>query len=250
MATTPSGAAQRFSDSIVLVTGATGGLGTELSKALAREGATVVLLGRNLAKLEALYDVLEAADAAQPAMLTLDFAEAEQADIAGLANTLYAEFGRLDGIVHTAATLGKLSPMGESPLSDWDRLMRVNASVPLALTASCLPLLQRAPRASVVFTLDRKQSAYWGPYGVSKSALETGAGILADETEGARDDTGAPRVAINALDPGPMRTQLRRRAFPGELAEESPGADTRVPAFLDLLARTDPTLTGAARESA
>jgi len=238
-------ASSELQNRVVLITGATGGLGTALSKACAAAGATVVLVGRNLKKLEALYDVVDGIGTAQPAMLTINQDTATEDIYQDVVNTVEQELGQLDALVHTAADLGSLTPLPGIAQADWSRVMAVNVSSARLLTAACLPLLQQSLHASVVFTLDSKSSAYWGAYGVSKSALHTLSCMFADETEGSKAADGAPVIAINAIDPGAMRTQLRRRAFPGEMESESPTPETRLAPLLSLITRRDRQLTGA-----
>ncbi len=236
--------ADALDNKVFVVSGATGGLGTELSKALARSGASVVLLGRKLKKLEALYDVLTSLSNSTPAMVTLDQATALPENYHELGQMLAAEFGQLEGLVHCAADLGVLTPLPALQQTDWARVMAVNVSSARLLTNACLPLLEQAGNASTVFTLDEKVSAYWGAYGVSKVATQALMQTFADETDGKLTSQGHPTIAFNAVDPGPMRTPLRRRAFPGELETETdPPADKLGP-FLSLLTRADPTLTG------
>lgn len=236
---------EALSKHIILITGATGGLGTVLSKACAAAGATVVLAGRNLKKLEALYDVVDAMGSAQPAMLTINQDSATVEVYQDVVDKLGAEFGQIDALVHTAADLGTLTPLPAVTQADWTRVMAVNLSSARLLTAACLPLLYKSSLASVVFTLDHKASAYWGAYGISKSALLALSCMLADENDGRKGDDDAPLLAINSIDPGPMRTPLRRRAFPGEIEAESPTPDTRLAPFLSLITRADRQLTGA-----
>jgi len=230
----------------VVVSGATGGLGTALSKACASAGATVVLIGRSLEKLEALYDVIESIEAApQAAIITIDQAQAPEADYAQLQQTLTAEFGKLDALVHCAADATAPVPMGDIKQVDWSRIMAVNLHSARLLSNACLPLLSKSDNASITFTTDDKTGAYWGAYGVSKAALNQMAHILFDETENQRNDDGSPCVAINSIDPGAMRTQLRRKTFPGELESESPSPDDRLGPILSLICRNDKTLNGA-----
>lgn len=236
--------AKALENKVFVVSGATGGLGTELSKALARRGASVVLLGRKLKKLEALYDVLTTLSSATPALVTLDQATALPENYLELGQMLANEFGQLDGLVHCAADLGVLTPQHALQQTDWARVMAVNVSSARLLTNACLPLLEQAGNASTVFTLDRKVSAYWGAYGISKVATQALMQTYADENDAKLTPKGHPIIAFNAIDPGPMRTPLRRRAFPGELeAETTPPADKLGP-FLSLLTRADPSLTG------
>jgi len=231
---------------VVLISGASGGLGTVLSQACARAGATVVLVARKLAKLEALYDSIEQIDGApQPAIITLDQANAPEADYQHLTQIVASEFGHLDALVHTAADLGVLSPLQLIPQADWTRVMSVNLTSVRLLTNACLPLMNSSDNASVTYTLDIKTSAYWGAYGVSKIALMQLAGMTFDETEKQCAQDGAAKVAINAIDPGAMRTPLRRKAFPGELETESPRPETKLGPFLSLISRRDRHLNGA-----
>ena len=234
----------------VAVTGATGGLGTALSLELARRGATVVLLGRKLRRLERLYDALEAVEsarpAAEPAMLELDLATLDEPGAAGIAETLMREFGRLDALVHCAVDASSPTPQAGLDDAGFARTMRVNVAGPRLLTLACLPLLEHSAHASVTFTLDHKPGAYLGAYGLSKSAAHALMHVLAVETAGRRRADGAPRVAINGYDPGPIRTNLRRRFFAGEVASASPAPEERLGPLLALVRRDDPTLTGRA----
>lgn len=234
-------------DRVVLISGATGGLGTVLSQACARAGATVVLVARKLGNLEALYDSIEKIEGAPtPALITLDQANAPEADYRELSQVLLSEFGQLDALVHTAADLGPLSPLNLIPQADWSRVMSVNLTSARLLTNACLPLMASSDNASVTFTIDNKTSAYWGAYGISKTALMQLAYMVYDETEKQCHADGAAKVAVNSIDPGPMRTPLRRKAFPGELETESPTPDTCLGPFLALVSRENRMLNGAA----
>ncbi len=228
----------------VLITGATGGLGTALSKACAAAGATVILAGRNLKKLETLYDAIDAMNKAQPAIVTINQESTNESEYHGVADMLEKEFGHIDALIHTTAELGTLTPLHAIDQAEWSRIMVVNVSSARLLTNACLPLLNESKHASIVFTLDTKLSAYWGTYGVSKAALSSLCRMLADETEGRTDEQKNPVLAVNGIDPGPMRTPLRRRAFPGEVESESPLPEDCLGPFLWLISRHDRNLTG------
>lgn len=218
---------------VVLVTGATGGIGRPLAVACARAGATVVLHARIVRKLEALYDEIVARALPEPVILPLDLARAEAADFANVANALEAQFGRLDALVHTAAMLGSLGPLEHQSFDMWLALLRVNVAAPMGLTRIAMPLLNRAPDASVVFTLDSRGQdprAYWGGYAVTKAAIGTLARELADEWE------NRANVRVNALVPGPIRSPLRGQTHPGEDATQLPAADMLVPLYRHLIA--------------
>ena len=218
---------------VVLVTGATGGLGRALSLACARAGATVVLHARVVRKLEALYDEIVAANLPEPAILPLDFARAEASDFANVASALDAQLGRLDALVHTAALLGSLGPLEHQSFDNWLALLRVNVAAPMGLTRILMPLLARAPDASVVFTLDNRGQdprAYWGGYAVTKAAIAALAHELADEWE------HRPTLRVNAVIPGPIRSPLRNQSHPGEDATALPLPDALAPLYRHLIA--------------
>jgi NAD(P)-dependent dehydrogenase (short-subunit alcohol dehydrogenase family) len=214
LATIEGGSAPSASlrDRVVLVTGATGGLGRATSLAAASAGATVVLLGRKVRALEALYDEIERLGAPQPAVYPMDLAGATPRDYADLAASIERECGRLDGVVHAAAHFDGLQPFDQQKPEEWQRTQQVNVTAPFQMTQACMPLLRKAPDAAIVFVLDdpaRTGKAFWGGYGVAKHALAGIASIVHEETENSR-------VRTHALLPGPMRTVLRRAAYYGE----------------------------------
>ncbi|MHB8678843.1 MAG: SDR family NAD(P)-dependent oxidoreductase [Rudaea sp.] len=216
---------------VVLVAGAAGGLGRASALGRARAGASVVLLGRRVARLEKVYDEIVALQAARPAIYPLDLAGATPRDYAELAATLEREFGRLDGIVHAAAHFESLQPAADIEPDDWLRGIHVNVSAPFLLTQASLPLLREAAQASVVFVLDdtqRMSRAYWGAYGVAKHALAGLVPILRAEWE-------STSVRAHALLPAPMRTRLRGAAYYGENALDLPLPDATADAVVYLL---------------
>jgi NAD(P)-dependent dehydrogenase (short-subunit alcohol dehydrogenase family) len=218
---------------VVLITGAAGGLGRPLSLACAKAGATVILHGRVVRKLEALYDDIVAAHLPEPVILPLDLARAEAADFANVASALEAQFGRLDALVHTAVMLGSLSPLEHQSFDVWLSLLRVNVAAPMGLTRVVMPLLARAPDASVVFTLDNRGQeprAYWGGYAVTKAAIAALARELADEWE------HRANLRVNAVVPGPIRSPLRLQTHPGEDPRALPDATRIVPLYRHLIA--------------
>jgi len=217
-------------DRVVLVTGATGGLGRATVIAAAQAGATVILLGRKVRPLEALYDELEALGAPTPALYPLDMEGATPGDYADLAATLEREFGRLDGIAHCAAHFNTLQPLTQIAPTDWLRAQQVNLTAPLLLTQVCLPLMDKSNDAAIVFVFDdaaRVGKAYWGGYGIAKHGLQGLASIVHEETENSR-------VRTHALLPAPMRTALRRAAYYGEdtLVHPEPSAAAEALAWL------------------
>ena len=221
-------------DRVVVITGASGGLGRVLALACARAGATVVLHGRIVRKLEAVYDEITSAGDPEPIILPLDLATAKAEDFANVANALQAQTGRLDAIVHTAVMLGSLGPIEHQAFDAWLATLRVDLLAPFGLTRALLPLLRAAPDASVVFTLDtrgQEPKAYWGGYAVAKAGLSALLTILADEWE------SNAALRVNGIVPGPIRSPLRAQTHPGEDMARLPPPEALVPLYLYLLAQ-------------
>lgn len=230
-------------DRTILVTGAGDGIGRAASLAFAAQGATVVLLGRTLKKLEKTYDAIEEAGYPQPAIFPLNLESTHQQEYEGVADTIEREFGRLDGLLHNAAELLLLSRIDDYDLETWNRVLQVNLTAPFLLTQACLPLLRKAPDASILFTSDRlgrRGKAYWGAYGVSKFGLEGLMQILAEET---RDSS---HIRVNSIAPGPVRTNLRAKAYPGENPDLLPAPDTIMNLYLYLMGPDSMGVTGQA----
>lgn len=197
---------------IVLVTGASAGIGRAAAMAYARHGATVVLLGRSVSRLEVVYDAIEALGAPQPAIFPLNLESATTQDFLAVAAKLEKEFGRLDGLLHNAGILGERVPVVEADPDIWAQVMQVNFTAALGLTQALLPLLSVATNASVVFTsssVGRRGRAEWGAYSTSKFATEGLMQILADEHR----DTA---MRFNSINPGATRTAMRKAAYPEE----------------------------------
>ncbi|MEO8753560.1 MAG: SDR family NAD(P)-dependent oxidoreductase [Casimicrobiaceae bacterium] len=218
---------------VILITGASGGLGAPLARACAALGATVILHGRVVRKLEALYDEIVEAQQPEPVILPLDLAKATADDFGTVAAALQEQLGRLDGLVHTAALLGTLGPLEHQSFDSWLSLLRVNVAAPMGLTRALMPLLNASPDASVIFTLDNRGEqprAFWGGYAVTKAGVATLARELADEWE------NREHLRINAVVPGPIRSPLRGRTHPGEDRASLPLPEALVPLYLHLLA--------------
>jgi len=122
---------------VILVTGAGQGLGRSAALAYARHGATVILLGRVVGKLEKVYDEIVAAGGAHPAIFPVDLAAATDADFEAMAQAIGQQIGRLDGILHCAAAFEALRPQQLDTLEDWMRQFRVNAAAPAAINRAC-----------------------------------------------------------------------------------------------------------------
>jgi NAD(P)-dependent dehydrogenase (short-subunit alcohol dehydrogenase family) len=226
---------------VILVTGASSGLGRAASLAFARHGATVALLARGEARLEAVYDEIVAAGYPEPAMFPYDLATADDRSLETLAGTIAHHLNRLDGVLHSAHRFYSLTPLELQTLDEWQALMRINLIAPFALTRACLPLLRQSPDASVVFTGEshgHQPGAYWGGYAVAKSGLETLTRIWSDET--ASEDN----LRINTLIPGQVATTLRSRTHPGLSPESVPSVDDLMPWYLYLMGADSRSVRG------
>lgn len=198
---------------IILITGASDGIGKALALHAAEFGAQVILHGRNVNKLEKVYDQIDAIDgAARPSIAVMDLASADANSYQTLAASLMEEFGRLDGLVHNAGILGDRFSIEQYDAVLWQQVMHVNVTAAFALTQVCLPMLHAAPDPSVIFTssgVGRVGKAYWGAYAVSKFATEGLSQVLANE-----HSHGDMRV--NCINPGATRTAMRLAAYPAE----------------------------------
>ncbi len=227
---------------VALVTGAGQGLGKVAALAFANYGASVILHGRNVPKLEAVYDEIVAAGLPQPAILPLDYLKATQAELNAYVQSIHTTFGRLDIVFHGASHFVSCMPLALHDLDMWQQHTRVNLAVPAALTKACMPLLKRATDASVIFLTEShavEPSAFWGAFAVSKSALVSLTTIWADEMEGQNN------VRFNLCLPGPVASPMRSKSHPGELATELPATESLARIFLYFADPDSAPLTGA-----
>lgn len=220
----------------VLVTGATGALGAVAAKAAAAAGATVILLGRTIPRLERLYDDIIAAGGPQPAIYPLDLSGASEKDYCDLATTLEQELGSLHGIFHAAAELGHLERLVDVDGGRWSRLLQVNLTAPFMLNRELVDLLNRSGGGNVVLVGDSAVAdgkAHWGAYGVAKLGLRAYARILGEETE----QLG---ITVHYFVPGPLRSPIRLAAYPAENLDALPPPDVHAAAIVRLLASPSP----------
>lgn len=198
---------------VLLVTGASQGMGRAAAARFAALGATVVLLGRSRRALEAAYDESVQAGGPEPAAISLDLLTAGEVELDNLARQIAAEFGRLDGILHCASYLYALSPLVDQTIDEWMNQYRINTVAPFALTRACLPLLRAAEDAAVLFvgeTHGLHPGPFWGGFGASKAALGYLSQVAANEWD------VYPGLRVNLLVPGPVHSPMRIRTHPGE----------------------------------
>ncbi len=219
-------------DRVILVTGASRGIGRVAALTFAAHGATVVLHGRDVAALEKVYDEIEANGYAEPAALPLDLDKATTRDYESLAYAIESKLGRLDGILHNASHVEKLSPLELQSAEEWGRTLRINLVAPFALTQACLRLLKLSADASVIFTLEshgHAPAAFWGGYAVSKAGVEALMKIQAAEWQALRN------LRANAVLPGPVASPSRAKTHPGEVALSQRQPEELMPTYLYLM---------------
>ncbi len=228
-------------DKIILVTGAAEGIGKGVSLAYAKYGATVILLDKNISKLEKIYDQIEQDNCPQPAIYPMDLAGASIKDYEDLANNIENEFGRLDGILHNAALLGSLMPIAQYDFELWSKVMQINLHAPYLLSRCCLSLLSQGDSSSIIFTADdvgNHGKAYWGAYAISKAAVTNLMQIMADELE-----ENTP-IRVNSINPGIVSTALRAAAYPGEDPNRLTQVDDIVASYVYLMGKDSSQING------
>lgn len=216
-------------DRVILVTGAGQGIGRVAALEFAAHGATVVLQGRKPKKLETVYEAIQQAGYPEPAMAPLDLNAATDTDFERLADTIEAELGRLDGILHSAVMFEGLKRLTDLSLEHWLQVLRVNLAAPASLNRACEPLLAAAPDAAVIVTGETHglaPSAFWGAFAVAKAGLATLVKVQSQEW------VPYPQLRINLLVPGPVRSPQRARSHPAEAPEALPAAASLMPWYL------------------
>ena len=236
-------AEQCLKEKIILITGASEGIGRALARCYASFGATVLLNARNVERLESLYDEIVEAGYPEPAICPMDLSSQNFEDYIVLQNSIGEAFGRLDGIVHNAGALGRVNPIANTITNDWLKVLQTNLNAPFFLSKALLPLLEESVSASMIFvssSVGRKARANWGAYAVSKFGVEGLMQVLSDEL-----DT-ISNIRVNSLNPGATNTAMRRMAYPGELATSNPEPEDVLPAFLFLMSDDSSNVNGQA----
>lgn len=226
---------------VILVTGAGAGIGRAAALAYAAHGASVILLGRDLPRLESVYDEITAAGGPEPAILTLDLSLADRESCLQVAEVIESTFGRLDGVLHNAAVLGEITPLDMYDPDTWDFVMKINLRAPFVLTQALLPLLRQAPDASVIMTtssVGRRARAFWGAYAISKCGIEGLVQMLSDEL------ANVSGIRVNAINPGGTRTSMRASAYPGENPMTVKAPEEIMPLYLYLMGPDSTGITG------
>lgn len=228
-------------DRVIMVTGASDGIGKALALHIAEHGGQVILHGRNTKKLEEVYDQITAIGSApRPSIAVVDFATADGDAYTSLAGSVEKEFGRLDGLVHNAGILGQRHSIEQYDIGDWQRVLHVNLTATFILTQVFMPLMKEAIDPSTIFTssgVGRVGKAFWGAYSVSKFGVEALSQILAAE------NAHTP-LRFNCINPGPVRTKMRLAAYPAEDRDTLKTPLQIMPAYMYLLGPASQGVTG------
>src|SRR5262245_47664483 len=190
--------ADELAGRVIAITGPTRGLGHAVALACAQYGAEVILVGRNVKRLEAVHAEIAALGKAEATIAPFDLEKAVASDYDALAAATMERYGRLDGLLHNASLLGMLAPIDHYDVPTWYRVMHVNVTAAFALTQVFMPALKRSADASMLFTssgVGRKGRAFWGAYSVSKFGVEGLAQVLAAELANTA-------IRVNVLNPG------------------------------------------------
>lgn len=218
-------------DKTILVTGAGDGIGRAAALAYAEHGATVILLGKTVKKLEAVYDEIEQAGYPTPAIVPLDLKGATEQNYQDMAETIEQQFGHLDGLLHNASLLGVLGPFEHISMDSVKEVLQVNLVAEIMMTKALLPVMKKAPAASILFTsssVGRQGRAFWGEYAISKFATEGMMQSLAHEYEDSN-------LRVNSINPGATRTKMRANAYPAENPQDLKAPEEIMATYLYLM---------------
>ena len=227
-------------DKVILVTGANRGFGLAITMDLSKAGATVIMLGRDLGSLEYAYDAVVDAGYKEPILYPLDPEGATPENYQDLQDNVLEKFDKLDGLIHNAAILGAQMPIEQYDIKLWYSTLQINLSAPFMLTQFLIPALVKSEDARILFlssSVGREARAYWGAYSVSKFGIEGFAKTLSEELE-------KTNISVNTVDPGKLRTEMRRTAYPAEDSSTVPMPEEKSAAIVYLLSNLSPKMNG------
>lgn len=227
-------------DKVILVTGANRGFGLAITMDLSKAGATVIMLGRDLGSLEYAYDAVVDAGYKEPILYPLDLEGATPENYQELQDNVLEKFDKLDGLIHNAAILGAQMPIEQYDIKLWYSTLQINLSAPFMLTQFLIPALVKSEDARILFlssSVGREARAYWGAYSVSKFGIEGFAKTLSEELE-------KTNISVNTVNPGKLRTEMRRTAYPAEDSSTVPMPEEKSAAIVYLLSNLSPKMNG------
>lgn len=219
-------------DKIILITGASRGIGRSVAKYLAIHGAQTILLSRTIADLQTLSQDIVRKKNLEPALYPFNLCSATLEDYDDLRRNISAKFGRLDGLIHCAGILGALSPIEHFNIQTWYQVLQVNLNAAFILTQATMPLLKQTARASIIFTIAdvaTTPKANWGAYAVANSGCATMVKMLAEEC------ANTSNIRVNAIQASKVRTALRAAAYPAEAQAELINPDALAPHYAYLM---------------
>jgi NAD(P)-dependent dehydrogenase (short-subunit alcohol dehydrogenase family) len=220
-----------LSNKTILVTGAGSGIGRQAALTYANLGATVILLGKTVSKLEAVYDQILAQGSPEPAIIPLDLQGASQQNYKDMASTIADQFGQLDGALLNASMLGELTPYAQIHQDIWQEVIQVNVTAQHFMAQALIPILLLSNNSSLVFTssgVGNRGRAFWGAYSVSKFATEGLTQVIADEYDNST-------LRTNAIRPGATSTPMRIRAYPAEDQNKIASPEDIMPLYVYLM---------------
>ncbi|MFP6776385.1 MAG: YciK family oxidoreductase [PS1 clade bacterium] len=231
---------EQLKDKTILVTGANRGFGRAITIDLAKAGACVIMMGRDLASLESAYDEVVDLGFVEPILYPLDLEGASPEHYEQLQANVLDQIGSLDGLIHNAGIIGTMMPIEQYDIKIWYSTMQINVNAAFMLTQFMIPVLSKSRDARILFlssSVGRQARAYWGAYGVSKFAIEGLSKTLAEELE-------KTNIKVNSLNPGNMRTEMRRTAYPAEDSDKNPSPEQKSPAIVYLMCSESSHLNG------
>lgn len=237
-----SAAADLLTGRNILITGAGDGIGRAAARSFAAHGATVIMLGRTLAKLEEVYDQIVGDGGPEPIIHCMDLKTTQEEPYIELADSIRSELGVLHGVLHNASVLGQRTPIENIVASAWNEVLQVNLTSAFLLSKHLISVMREADDGSIVFTssgVGRQGRAYWGAYSVSKFGIEALSQILADEL------VNTSSIRVNCVNPGGTRTAMRQAAYPAEKPDQNPLPDELMPTYLYLIGPDSRGVNGA-----
>ena len=236
--------ANSLQDRVILVTGASYGIGKAAAYGFAKSGATVILMARTQDMLNEIYDDFMDKGLPQPVVVPFDLETAPEEAYFQLRDMIGNEFGRLDGLLLNAAMLGARTPIANYNWQTWNKMMNINVNSQFLMARTLLPLMEESPNdASILFTsssVGRESKAFWGAYAVSKFAIEGLMQTMAIELE------NISNVRSNSINPGATRTSMRAEAYPAENPEGVKLPDELVADYIYLMGAESRHLNGQA----
>ena len=228
-------------DKTIVISGAGSGIGRQAAKSFSEHGANLILLSKNIKKLETLYDEIIDEKKNDVIIQPLNFEIAEENDFEKIISAIKDKYPSIDGLLNNAGVLGEKKPLEQYNYATWKNVIKVNVDASFLLTKSLLPLLKKSNSSSIIFTssgVGRKGRAYWGAYSISKFATEAMMQIFSEELQ------NTSSVRVNCINPGAVRTNMRESAYPAENPETNPSADKIMKPYLYLMSDVSKEING------